>query len=178
MVAGNVETSQRVVDVLLGALGVAAASQGTMNNFTFGTERFGYYETVAGGAGATSETPGASAVHTHMTNTRITDPEVLERRFPVRLWRFAVRRGSGGVARRRGGDGVVREFELLVPMQVSFLGERRTRAPFGLAGGRPGALGRNSVNGVEVPGRSQHSLSAGDRVRIETPGGGGFGAFS
>src|SRR5690606_13158436 len=96
VVAGNVETSQRVVDVLLGALGVAAASQGTMNNLTFGTERFGYYETVAGGAGATARAPGGSAVHTHMTNTRITDPEVLERRFPVRLVQFAVRRGSGG----------------------------------------------------------------------------------
>ena len=176
VVAGNVETSQRVVDVLLGALGVAAASQGTMNNFTFGTERFGYYETVAGGAGATEHAAGASAVHTHMTNTRITDPEVLERRFPVRLWRFSIRRGSGGRGRNRGGDGVVREFELLVPMEVSFLGERRTRPPFGLAGGQPGVVGRNSVNGLEVPGRAQLSLAAGDRVRVETPGGGGFGA--
>ena len=176
VVAGNVETSQRVVDVLLGALGVAAASQGTMNNFTFGTERFGYYETVAGGAGATARADGASAVHTHMTNTRITDPEVLERRFPVRLWRFAVRRGSGGAGLRRGGDGVVREFELLAPMRVSFLSERRTRAPFGLDGGQAGAVGRNSVNGRAVPGRVELSLQAGDRVCLETPGGGGFGS--
>ncbi len=175
VVAGNVETSQRVVDVLLGALGVAAASQGTMNNFTFGNERFGYYETVAGGAGASARGPGASAVHTHMTNTRITDPEVLERRFPVRLWRFAVRRGSGGGGAHRGGDGVVREFELLAPMQVSFLGERRVRAPFGLAGGRAGERGRNTVNGKEVPGRAQLALGAHARVCVETPGGGGFG---
>jgi 5-oxoprolinase (ATP-hydrolysing) len=175
VVAGNVETSQRVVDVLLGALGVAAASQGTMNNFTFGSERFGYYETLAGGAGASARAPGASAVHTHMTNTRITDPEVLERRFPVRLRRFAIRRGSGGAGYFRGGDGLVREFELLAPLRVSFLAERRQRAPFGLDGGHAGAPGHNRVNGKEVPGRSQFALDRGDVVTIETPGGGGFG---
>ena len=175
VVAGNVETSQRVVDVLLGALGLAAASQGTMNNFTFGNEGFGYYETIAGGAGATPHAPGASAVHTHMTNTRITDPEVLERRFPVRLVRFAVRAGSGGAGKHRGGDGVVREVEALEAMTVSFLAERRLRAPFGLSGGGPGARGHNYVNGQELAGRAAVEVRPGDRIRIETPGGGGFG---
>jgi 5-oxoprolinase (ATP-hydrolysing) len=176
VVAGNVETSQRVVDVLLGALGAAAASQGTMNNFTFGNERFGYYETIAGGAGATREAAGADAVHTHMTNTRITDPEVLERRFPVRLVRFAVREGSGGAGRHMGGAGVIRELELLEPLSLSFVSERRVGAPFGLEGGAPGARGRNLVGGADVGGRTRVDAPRGARVRIETPGGGGFGA--
>jgi 5-oxoprolinase (ATP-hydrolysing) len=175
VVAGNVETSQRIVDVLLGALGVAAASQGTMNNFTLGNARFGYYETIAGGAGATRTSPGASAVHTHMTNTRITDPEVLERRFPVRLARFAIRADSGGAGRQRGGNGVVRELELLEPLSLSFVSERRVRAPFGLEGGQPGALGRNLVDGRDVGSRARVDAPAGARVCIETPGGGGFG---
>jgi 5-oxoprolinase (ATP-hydrolysing) len=172
---GNVETSQRIVDVLLGALGKAAASQGTMNNLTFGNERFGYYETIAGGAGATAIGPGASGVHTHMTNTRITDPEVLEARFPVRLRRFSLRQGSGGAGRHRGGDGVIREIELLEPMRVSILSERRTRQPFGLAGGQPGAAGRNLHNGRDVGGKASFAAAAGDVICIETPGGGGFG---
>jgi 5-oxoprolinase (ATP-hydrolysing) len=172
---GNVETSQRVVDVLLGALGRAAASQGTMNNLTFGDERFGYYETIAGGAGATPGHAGASAVHTHMTNTRITDPEVLEARFPVRLIEFSIRRGSGGRGKWNGGDGVVRELEFLRPVRLSILSERRTRAPFGLDGGEPGRRGRNLLNGIEVPGKAVLSLEAGARFRIETPGGGGYG---
>ncbi len=176
VVAGNVETSQRVVDVLLGALGVAAASQGTMNNLTFGNADFGYYETLAGGAGATCKAPGASAVHTHMTNTRITDPEVLERRFPVRLHRFEIRAHSGGKGAMSGGDGVIREFELLEPLAVSFLAERRSLAPFGLEGGAPGMRGKNLVNGVEVPGRAHFQLKAGDVVCLMTPGGGGFGS--
>lgn len=176
VVAGNVETSQRVVDVLLAALGAAAASQGTMNNLTFGNERFGYYETLAGGAGATARADGASAVHTHMTNTRITDPEILEQRFPVRLLRFAIRRGSGGRGARVGGDGVIREFKLLLPLSVSFLAERRVVAPFGLCGGSAGSLGRNLVNGAEVPGRARFALQAEDVIAMETPGGGGFGA--
>jgi 5-oxoprolinase (ATP-hydrolysing) len=173
--AGNVETSQRVVDVLLAALGLAAASQGTMNNLTFGDERFGYYETIAGGAGATPRAPGASGVHTHMTNTRITDPEVLESRFPVRLIRLALRPGSGGAGRHRGGDGVVRELEVRAPLEVSILSERRTRAPFGLAGGKPGARGRNLHNERELGGRARFRAVPGDRIRIETPGGGGHG---
>ncbi len=173
---GNVETSQRVVDVLLGALGVAAASQGTMNNLTFGDRSFGYYETIAGGAGAGASFPGASGVHTHMTNTRITDPEVLERRFPVRLIQFALRRGSGGAGAQRGGDGVIREFEFLREMDGAILSERRERAPFGLGGGQPGARGKNTLNGAPLPGKTQVRLRAGDRLRIETPGGGGYGA--
>ncbi len=172
---GNVETSQRVVDVLLGALGQAAASQGTMNNLTFGNADFGYYETICGGAGATPNAPGAHAVHTHMTNTRITDPEVLESRFEVRLREFSVRRGSGGAGKNRGGDGVVREIEFLAPMEVSILSERRARAPFGLQGGGSGQVGVNLHNGTEVQGKTQFSVRAGDRIRLMTPGGGGYG---
>ena len=172
---GNVETSQRVVDILLGALGRAAASQGTMNNITFGNDSFGYYETICGGAGATSIHAGADAVHTHMTNTRITDPEVLEARFPIRLVEFAVRRGSGGAGRHRGGDGVVREIEALAPLSVSLLTQRRERAPFGLRGGGAGQPGRNLVNGVAVGGRTSFEVAPGYRIRLETPGGGGFG---
>jgi 5-oxoprolinase (ATP-hydrolysing) len=173
---GNVETSQRVVDVLLGAAGLAAASQGTMNNLTFGGEGFAYYETIAGGAGAGPTFDGASAVHTHMTNTRITDPEVLEARFPVRLLRFAVRHGSGGAGRRHGGDGVIRELEFLVPARVAILSERRERPPFGLAGGMPGARGVNRLDGRELPGRASADVTPGSRIVIETPGGGGYGA--
>jgi len=172
---GNVETSQRVVDVLLGAVGRAAASQGTMNNLTFGDESFGYYETIAGGAGAGPGFDGASAVHTHMTNTRITDPEVLESRLPVRLIEFGVRRGSGGSGQFRGGDGVVRELEFLRPVRVSILSERRSRAPFGLMGGSPGAPGRNLLDGRELSGKCMLDVQAGARLRIETPGGGGYG---
>ena len=172
---GNVETSQRVVDVLLGALGRLAACQGTMNNLTFGNERFGYYETIGGGAGAGPGFAGASGVHTHMTNTRITDPEVLESRFPVRVVEFALRRGSGGAGEFRGGDGVVRELEFLEPMRVSILSERRALAPFGLAGGAPGERGRNTHAGRDVGGKASFDVAAGERVRIETPGGGGYG---
>jgi 5-oxoprolinase (ATP-hydrolysing) len=172
---GNVETSQRIVDVLLGAIGRVAASQGTMNNLTFGTDRFGYYETIGGGAGAGEAFDGASGVHTHMTNTRITDPEILEARFPVRLREFAIRRGSGGRGRHRGGDGLIREIEFLSPVRVSILSERRSRAPFGLAGGASGSTGRNLHNQRDVGGKASFDVAAGDRVRIETPGGGGFG---
>jgi 5-oxoprolinase (ATP-hydrolysing) len=175
---GNVETSQRVVDVLLGALGRAAASQGTMNNLSFGDASFGYYETIAGGAGAGPGFDGASAVHTHMTNTRITDPEVLEARFPVRLIEFSIRRGSGGAGRFRGGDGVVRELELLRPLSLSLLAERRARQPFGLAGGLPGLAGRSQLDGRELPGSFTLEAGAGARLRIETPGGGGYGAVA
>ncbi len=147
IVGGNVETSQRVVDVLLGAFGLAAASQGTMNNLLFGDETFGYYETICGGAGATREAHGADAVHTHMTNTRLTDPEVLERRYPVRMRTFSIRRGSGGAGRCRGGDGVIRRIEFLKPLEVSILSQRRgPYAPYGLQGGQPGAFGRNTLS--------------------------------
>ena len=173
---GNVETSQRVVDVLLGALGRAAASQGTMNNVSFGQQSFGYYETIAGGAGAGPGFSGADAVHTHMTNTRITDPEIIEQRFPVRIRQFCLRLGSGGSGLYPGGDGVCREYEFLEPLTVSLLSERRLCVPFGLAGGGPGAAGRNFHNGREVPGHAVLQAATGDRLRIETPGGGGYGA--
>jgi 5-oxoprolinase (ATP-hydrolysing) len=173
--AGNVETSQRVVDVLLGALGLAAASQGTMNNLTFGDSTFGYYETLGGGSGACVGHPGRSGVHTHMTNTRITDPELLEARFAVRLWRFELRRGSGGAGAWPGGDGLVRELEFLRPMELAILSERRVRAPFGLQGGAAGASGRNLLDDQPLAGRATLTVRAGQRLRIETPGGGGFG---
>jgi 5-oxoprolinase (ATP-hydrolysing) len=173
--AGNVETSQRIVDVLLGALGAAAASQGTMNNVCFGDESFGYYETLGGGTGAGATFRGASAVHSHMTNTSLTDPEVLERRFPVRVRELSVRRGSGGSGAFSGGDGLCRELEFLRPLTVSVISERRTRAPFGLNGGGPGAPGRNFLNGVERAGCFEEGVREGDRLRVETPGGGGFG---
>lgn len=180
---GNVETSQRVVDVLLGAFAklgarVPAASQGTMNNLTLGDETFGYYETLGGGAGALEGRDGTSGVHTHMTNSRITDPEVLEMRAPVRVRRFEIRRGSGGAGRWRGGDGLVRELEVTRPLEVALLAQRRTRRPPGLLGGAPGAAGRDVViraNGVTEPLLLHATLAAGDAVRIETPGGGGFG---
>lgn len=181
VVAGNVETSQRVVDVLLGGLGVAAASQGTMNNFVVGDATFGYYETICGGSGATAVQAGASAVHTHMTNTRITDPEVLELRYPMRLLRFAIRRGSGGQGQHRGGDGAIRELQFLKPLTVSLLTGRRTdRAPYGLAGGADGALGENWLIKADggsgrLPACCRIEVQPGDRITLLTPGGGGYG---
>jgi 5-oxoprolinase (ATP-hydrolysing) len=176
VVGGNVETSQRIVDVLLAAVGMAAASQGTMNNLSFGNERFGNYETIAGGAGAGPGFPGAWGVHTHMTNTRITDPELLETQFPVRVREFSRRRGSGGAGKHAGGDGLVRELEFLEPVTVSLLSERRSTQPFGLAGGAPGRAGLNLFNGREQPGSACLRAEKGDRLRIETPGGGGYGS--
>ena len=172
---GNVETSQRVVDVVLAALGLAAASQGTMNNLTFGGPDLAYYETIGGGAGATSRAAGASAVHTHMTNTRITDPEILEARFPVRLRRFAIRRGSGGAGAHPGGDGIVRELELLAPVHVSIVSERRRTRPFGLAGGGAGAPGKNLLDGADLGGQASVDARAGAILTVETPGGGAWG---
>jgi 5-oxoprolinase (ATP-hydrolysing) len=182
VVGGNVETSQRLVDALLGALSLAAASQGTMNNVLFGDATFGYYETICGGAGATAEADGADAVHTHMTNTRLTDPEVIERRYPVRVLEFSIRRGSGGSGARRGGDGVVRRLEFLSDLALSILSQRRgPYPPYGMAGGAPGALGRNTLvradGAVEVlPALAQAQVRAGDVLVIETPGGGGWGS--
>jgi 5-oxoprolinase (ATP-hydrolysing) len=181
MVGGNVETSQRVVDVLLGALGAAAASQGTMNNLTFGDGTFGYYETICGGSGATPVADGADAVHTHMTNTRLTDPEVIERRYPVRIREFSIRKGSGGDGLHRGGDGITRTIEFLKPLKVSILSERRgPYAPFGLAGGGAGKLGRNSLQKPDgslsdLGGKVSLDVVPGDILTIQTPGGGGWG---
>jgi 5-oxoprolinase (ATP-hydrolysing) len=181
VVGGNVETSQRIVDTLLGALGIAAASQGTMNNLLFGDKTFGYYETICGGSGATADADGADAVHTHMTNTRLTDPEVLERRYPVRLVEFAVRRGSGGAGKHRGGDGVVRRIEFLRPLDLSILSQRRgPYAPYGVQDGESGALGRNTLirrdgTSEELPALASRKVDAGDVLLIETPGGGGWG---
>jgi len=173
--AGNVETSQRVVDVLFGALDLAAASQGTMNNITFGDDRFAYYETLGGGAGATSRRPGADGVHTHMTNSKCTDPEILETRFPVRIRRFSLRRGSGGRGRLRGGDGLIRELEFLAPMRVSVISERRLVAPYGMRGGGSGEPGMNSLNGKPIAHRATVQVAPGDVLRVETPGGGAWG---
>ena len=183
VVAGNVETSQVVTDALFGALGVMAGAQGTMNNFTFGNARHQYYETIAGGAGAGPDFDGASVVQTHMTNSRLTDPEILETRFPVLLESFSVRAGSGGAGRHRGGDGAIRRIRFLEDMTAGILSNRRIVPPFGLDGGRPGAPGRNRVERAD--GRVEHlgptataDLQAGDAFVIETPGGGGFGVPS
>jgi 5-oxoprolinase (ATP-hydrolysing) len=180
VVAGNVETSQAITDALYGALGVQAASQGTMNNFTFGDGELQYYETVCGGSGAGPDHDGTSAVHTHMTNTRLTDPEVLETRFPVLLEEFSIRRGSGGAGLHRGGDGVVRKLTFRQPMDASILSNRRRVVPFGLEGGSAASAGRNLVmrktGSVEVQGATATvEMHAGDSFIIETPGGGGFG---
>ncbi|MBL8658207.1 MAG: hydantoinase B/oxoprolinase family protein, partial [Rhodospirillales bacterium] len=180
VVAGNVETSQCVTDALYGALGAMAASQGTMNNFTFGNDRHQYYETICGGSGAGPGFAGTDAVHTHMTNSRLTDPEVLEWRFPVQVADFAIRRGSGGSGRWRGGDGVVRKIAFREAMTAAILSGHRRVAPFGMAGGRSGACGRNAV--VRADGREEQlaatdatAMAAGDVFVIETPGGGGYG---
>ncbi|HEX9207228.1 MAG TPA: hydantoinase B/oxoprolinase family protein [Steroidobacteraceae bacterium] len=181
VVAGNVETSQCIVDALYGALGLQAAAQGTMNNFTFGNERYQYYETIAGGSGAGPDFDGASGVQTHMTNSRLTDPEVLETRFPVLLREFSIRRGSGGAGRHRGGDGLVRRVEFREAMTAGVLANHRRIAPFGLEGGEPGAPGRNSIrragSGASETLAATFGLAVqpGDQVQVETPGGGGFG---
>ena len=180
VVAGNVETSQHIVDALYEALGAMAHSQGTMNNFTFGDADRQYYETICGGAGATASAAGASAVHSHMTNSRLTDPEILERRFPIRVERFAVRRGSGGRGAHVGGDGVIRRIQFLAEMDVALLSTRREHAPKGLAGGLDGAPGRQrliAADGTvkELSGCFSLKVQPGDAIEIETPGGGGYG---
>ncbi|MFQ3628921.1 MAG: hydantoinase B/oxoprolinase family protein, partial [Cyanobacteriota bacterium] len=181
VVAGNVETSQAIANCLYGALGVLAASQGTMNNLTFGNEKYQYYETICGGSGAGPDFDGTDAVQTHMTNSRLTDPEVLEWRFPVLLRRFEIRPDSGGRGRHRGGNGVIREIEFREPMTAAILSSSRQVAPFGLAGGDPGATGRNWVDREDgrredLPGCAQVEMQPGDALVIETPGGGGFGS--
>ena len=180
VIAGNVETSQLLVDTLFGALGTMAAAQGTMNNIIWGNERHQYYETLCGGAGATAHSPGCDAVHTHMTNSRLTDPEVLEWRYPVRLESFEVRRGSGGAGANRGGDGVIRRVRFDEAMEVNILSSRRRVAPYGIEGGHDGATGRNLV--IRADGTTeefghtvQTSVDVGDAIEIHTPGGGGYG---
>ncbi|MDJ0955212.1 MAG: hydantoinase B/oxoprolinase family protein [Arenicellales bacterium] len=180
VVAGNVETSQVIVDTLYAALGVRAASQGTMNNFAFGNDTYQYYETICGGAGGGNGFPGTDAVHTHMTNSRLTDPEVLEWRFPVRVDEFHIRKGSGGNGQQRGGNGVIRRIRFLQPMTASILSNRRSTEPFGLAGGGSGFTGINQVERADgtvdrLKACGQVEMAPGDVFAIKTPGGGGFG---
>ena len=177
--AGNVETSSRIVDVVMRAFGVAidvpAQGQGTMNNVTFGNERFTYYETIGGGQGACPDADGPSGVHVAMSNTLSTPIEALELQYPLRVERYGLRLGSGGTGRHYGGDGVVRELRVLEDCRLSIISERRTHAPHGERGGEPGAQGRNALNGEPLPAKVTRALAAGDVVTIETPGGGGHG---
>jgi N-methylhydantoinase B len=184
---GNVETSQRIVDVLFKALAQAlpdripAASQGTMNNLTIGGIdtrsglEFSYYETIAGGMGARPSADGMSGVHTHMTNSLNTPAEALEYAYPLRVREYRLRKGSGGKGKQRGGLGIVREIETLVPARMSLLCDRRKRGPYGLFGGDSGSVGVNKLNNTKLPSKGSFEVKAGDRIRIETPGGGGFG---
>ena len=183
VVAGNVETSQVVTDCLFAAIGHLAPAQGTMNNFTFGNARHQYYETICGGSGAGPDHDGTDAVQTHMTNSRLTDPEILETRLPVRLERFSIRRGSGGEGAHHGGDGVVREVTFLEPMSANILANRREVAPRGIMGGGDALPGRNWVERGDgriemLTATDAAEMEIGDRFIIETPGGGGFGRKS
>jgi N-methylhydantoinase B/oxoprolinase/acetone carboxylase alpha subunit len=191
MAAGNVETSQRITDAVLGALAKAApelipaASYGTMSNITFGgqdpmrAKPFAYYETIAGGGGASSIADGPSATHAHMTNSWNTPVEAFEHQYPLRIRGYRIRSGSGGRGRHRGGDGIIREFEFLTPAEVTILSDRRLRGPYGLRGGKPGAPGKNTLlkgtRAAAIPGKARFEVGAGDMLRIETPGGGGYG---
>jgi 5-oxoprolinase (ATP-hydrolysing) len=183
VVAGNVETSQAIANALYGALGVMAAAQGTMNNFTFGNGQHQYYETICGGSGAGASFAGTDAVQTHMTNSRLTDPEVLEWRFPVLVQAFAIRPHSGGSGQYRGGNGVIRHIQFRQPMTAAILSGHRQIPPFGLAGGSAGAIGHNSIRRaggaiVPLPSKAEVQMQPGDVFQIETPGGGGFGAIA
>ena len=177
---GNTEISQKLVDLVFAALQQCAASQGTMNNIIFGNSTFGYYETLGGGGGAGKDYQGATARHCHMTNTRLTDVEILEHNYPVRLIQTAIRKGSGGAGFWSGGDGLIREYEFLCDVDLSLLTQRRTTAPYGMNGGAAGTPGRNTLirdgrESVLAP-LCQEKLKSGDRLRIETPGGGAYGA--
>ena len=182
VMAGNIEVSQAITNALYGALGVLAASQGTMNNVFYGNDRYQNYDTVCGGTGAGPDHPGASAVHSHMTNTRMTDPEVLELRYPVRVEEFSIRQDSGGAGKYRGGNGVARKLRFLEPMTATMLSSHRVVPPFGLAGGEPGKCGKNHVvradgEVVQLKGNDEIDMNAGDLFVMKTPGGGGFGAI-
>lgn len=181
VVGGNTEISQRLTDTLIKALGLAACSQGTMNNFLFGNDTFGYYETIGGGCGATPKSNGRSAVHQHMTNTRLTDPEELEFRYPVRVNKFEIRRGSGGAGKQRGGDGIIREIQFLAPLSVTFISQHRIVPPYGLHGGENGSCGTQYIvlpDGTKelLPGIFNRNVEADTIFHIETPGGGGYGS--
>jgi N-methylhydantoinase B len=177
--AGNVETSSRIADLVFEALAafapVPANGQGTMNNLTLAGEDWTYYETIGGGQGACPDADGPDAVHVAMSNTLNTPTEALETEFPLRVRELAVRRGSGGAGRHRGGDGIVREIEALAPLRYTLIAERRRHPPRGREGGDPGATGRDSLDGEPIPGKSEGRLEPGQRLRIETPGGGGYG---
>jgi N-methylhydantoinase B len=182
--AGNVETSSRVVDAVLGALAqiipqrIPGASHGSMNNLAMGSNRepaWDYYETIGGGMGAGRSGGGLSGLQTHMTNTLNTPIEVVETRFPLRIRRYAIRRHSGGEGSRKGGDGLIREFEFLTPTQVTLLTERRRHRPWGIQGGDPGEAGRNLLDGKPLPGKVSLRVDGGQHLTIETPGGGGWG---
>ena len=183
VIAGNTEVSQSIADCLYGALGAVAGSQGTMNNFVWGNDRFQNYETICGGTGAGPDFDGTDAVHSHMTNTRMTDPEVLEKRFPVRVEEFSIRRGSGGIGKHRGGDGITRKIEFLEPVTVTTLSSHRITQPFGKNGGGNGAVGKNSVlrldgSSEKLLGNDESQLAPGDIFMMQTPGGGGWGSLS
>ena len=180
MVGGNVETSQRIVEVLVAALGLQAASQGTMNNVIFGDASFGHYETVCGGTGAGPGYPGTDAIHSHMTNTAITDIEILERRYPVRIGEFSIRPGSGGGGRFPGGRGTIRTYQFLAPLTLSLLTEHRSIPPPGHAGGQSGACGEQFLilpNGtrLDLPATVSLAVDPGTTLHLHTPGGGGWG---
>jgi 5-oxoprolinase (ATP-hydrolysing) len=180
VVAGNTEVSQAVTAALLGALGACASAQATMNNFLFGDATRQYYETICGGAGAGPGYAGCSAVHTHMTNTRMTDPEIMELRYPVRVEEFSIRKHSGGAGKFAGGNGVFRKIRFLEPMNATIVASRRNVAPFGLAGGSGGATGRQSIERADgaveaLAGSAAADMAPGDAFIIETPGGGGYG---
>jgi N-methylhydantoinase B len=182
VVAGNVETSQRVADTLLYALSEAtdliAGGQGTMNNLIIGGRGWTYYETIGGGQGASASGPGPSGVHVGMSNTLNTPVEALELEYPMRVTRYELRYGSGGAGAQRGGDGLIRSVKLLASAQLSLISDRRRHGPHGLDGGEPGATGNNLLNGKELPPKASRELSEGDEVTVETPGGGGYGRSS
>ncbi len=180
VISGNTEVSQAITDCLFGALGILASSQGTMNNFVYGNDRYQNYETICGGTGAGVDHHGTSAVHSHMTNTRMTDPEVVEWRFPVVIDEFSIRKNSGGTGRYVGGNGVVRKVSFLEPMTATLLTSHRETEPYGLEGGGPGGVGENYLKTVDgevfrLGGNAEVALNTGDQIIIKTPGGGGFG---
>ena len=187
MAAGNVETSQRITDTLLGALAKAipdaipAASSGTMNNLSFGgwdaarRRPFAYYETIAGGMGANAQADGLNATHTHMSNSLNTPIEAFDHRYPLRVRSYRIRSNSGGAGRHRGGDGILKEVEFLAAAEVTILSDRRARGPYGLQGGAPGVPGRNRLNGKSIGAKARFAVNAGDVLSIESPGGGGYG---